>query len=181
MACVIGILTGGLGLAVYFRSIVDAFMPIALVVLLGGLLKDVGILGGLLVAGLYGYARALTSNEQLIARSTVSEHSETMSLARSKRRRAIRLKDLLAADMLAPESRLFAERGGSRYEAMVKADGVLELPDLGEAQSPSAAAELVRGRRTNGWEFWKVQTATGVVRLSALRDEFLKQTLKAGG
>ena len=32
----------------------------------------------------------------------------------------------------------------------------------------------MRGHRVNGWNFWMVQTNTGVVRLSALRDELVK-------
>jgi len=166
-------------LAVYFWSIVDALIPLALVLALAETLEKAGFLGGALVAGLYGYARATTSNEQLRARSTFGAHDRASPLPRTKRRRSIRFSDLLAANVLTPESRLFAERQGTRYEAIVTADGMLELPGLGEARSPSAAAGLVRGRRTNGWEFWKVQTATGVVHLSALRDELLKQSLKA--
>jgi hypothetical protein len=65
LACVIGFLFGGLGLAIYFRTAVDFLIPVAITV--AGLaaysaLGAFGILTGAVVAALYGYLRASTSN-----------------------------------------------------------------------------------------------------------------------
>jgi hypothetical protein len=174
-ACVIGFLTGGVGLGLYFWSVVDVLIPVAIALLLLTVIGPAGVLGGALVAALYGYARAATANDRLAARDAISTAGVDLTKASvGRRRRDIRLSDLVQAQVLTPDSRLFAERGSNRYEATVKGDGTLELPGLGHASSPSAAAELVRGRRTNGWIFWKVQTNTGVVPLSALRDELFR-------
>jgi hypothetical protein len=175
LACVIGFLTGGIGLGLYFWSIVDVLIPVAIALLLLKVVGPAGILGGALVAALYGYARAATSNDRLAARDAVSTAGVDPAKAPSaRRRRSVGLCDLVEAHVLTPESRLFAERGSNRYEATVKSDGTLEVPGLGNAASPSAAAGLARGRRTNGWIFWKVQTNKGVVPLSALRDELFR-------
>lgn len=62
VACIIGFVFGGIGLAVYFRSVVDAFFPLgvalALMFVAGA---DIGWLAGAVVAALYGYFRVQTS------------------------------------------------------------------------------------------------------------------------
>ena len=171
-AAVIGFLTGGVGLGIYFRSVLDALMPIAIVILLASVVGPAGALGGALVAALYGYFRAASSNEVLGAQ----EHlGETPKLPERVRAGKIDLDDLIEAQVLTPGSRVFAEHAGRRYEAKVVGNGKLAVEGLGSATSPSGAAELVRGRRTNGWNYWKIQTTTGVVRLASLRDELSRR------
>jgi hypothetical protein len=66
LACAIGFLFGGVGLAIYFRSLVDLFVPIAITiagVVAYSALGAFGWLVGAVVAALYGYYRALTSNQ----------------------------------------------------------------------------------------------------------------------
>ena len=62
VACIVGFIFGGLGLAVYFRNVVDAFFPLgvalALIVVAG---TDIGWLAGAVVAALYGYFRVQLS------------------------------------------------------------------------------------------------------------------------
>jgi hypothetical protein len=70
-ALIIGFLFGGIGLAIYFRKVIDLFIPIFAVIMLaifhsqfrgqGGLY----ILGGAVVAAAYGYMRATSSNQAL--------------------------------------------------------------------------------------------------------------------
>jgi len=70
-ALVIGFLFGGIGLAIYFRKVIDFFIPVFAIIVLeifhaqlrgqGGLY----VLGGAVVAAAYGYMRATSSNQAL--------------------------------------------------------------------------------------------------------------------
>jgi hypothetical protein len=60
-----GVLLGGIGLAIYFRSVVDFLIPIAIFTALALLFKEPGVLGALAIAGLWGYFRAVNSHERL--------------------------------------------------------------------------------------------------------------------
>jgi hypothetical protein len=65
IACIVGFMFGGIGLAVYFRNVVDLFFPVAVAIaasLVIGL--DVGWLAGALVTALYGYFRVQLSDQQ---------------------------------------------------------------------------------------------------------------------
>jgi hypothetical protein len=73
-AAAIGFLFGGIGLAIYFRSVIDGVLPIAIMIVaiiaanvVGGSLTVFGWLGGAIIASLYGYYRAQTSNENRVA------------------------------------------------------------------------------------------------------------------
>ena len=68
----IGFLFGGLGLGIYLWSVVDDFIPIAIVIILWKLIGGAGILGAAVVAGLYGFARVTSSNERLAAQDAVA-------------------------------------------------------------------------------------------------------------
>lgn len=65
VAAIIGLLIGGIGLGIYFRNVLDFLVPIAIAVILGLVIGDIGILGGIILAGLYGYLRSIESNERL--------------------------------------------------------------------------------------------------------------------
>lgn len=65
LAAVLGLLFGGIGLGIYFRSVLDALVPIAIALILAFVIGDVGFWGGVVLAGLYGYMRSLESNERL--------------------------------------------------------------------------------------------------------------------
>jgi hypothetical protein len=69
LALVIGLAAGGLGLSIYFRSLIDLVVPVAIAIAAALMLGDAGVLGGAIVAGLYGFARAQTSNERQEART----------------------------------------------------------------------------------------------------------------
>jgi hypothetical protein len=58
-------LFGGIGLGLYFVSIVDFVIPIGLAIVGTVILGPIGYLGGAIVAGLWGFFRATDSNERL--------------------------------------------------------------------------------------------------------------------
>ena len=68
-AAIIGALTGGVGLGIYFKSFIDFLMPIGVVALAFVAFNEIGAIGGAAVAGLYGYFRATTSNNKLESNS----------------------------------------------------------------------------------------------------------------
>jgi len=70
-ALVIGFLFGGIGLAIYFRKVIDFFIPVFAAIVLQifySQLRGQGtlyILAGAVLAAAYGYMRATSSNEAL--------------------------------------------------------------------------------------------------------------------
>lgn len=69
LACAIGFLAGGIGLAIYFRTAIDLILPLGLAIVAGLLTAkyfgvELGWLAGAVLASLYGYARALNSNRR---------------------------------------------------------------------------------------------------------------------
>ncbi len=71
-ALIIGFLAGGIGLAIYFRKLIDLFIPIFANILalvfwsqLRTTTGSLSILVGAVIAGCYGYLRAKSSNEML--------------------------------------------------------------------------------------------------------------------
>ena len=72
LASVLGFFFGGIGLGLYFLSFIDFLIPIGITILATILLSVVntelgfiGVLGGAIVASLWGYFRVLNSNERL--------------------------------------------------------------------------------------------------------------------
>jgi hypothetical protein len=67
-AAVIGFMTGGIGLCIYFRSFIDALVPVVYVFYLLTVVisfEQAGAFGpllGAIVSGVYGYARVQNSN-----------------------------------------------------------------------------------------------------------------------
>jgi len=63
-ACLIGFMFGGLGLAIYFRNVVDAFLPVGVAIVASVYVGvDIGLLAGGIVAALYGYRRVQLSEQ----------------------------------------------------------------------------------------------------------------------
>jgi hypothetical protein len=70
LACLLGLVAGGIALGIYFRSFVDFIIPIgialAITVVVGSAAAaEVGWVGGAVLAAVYGYFRAQNSNERL--------------------------------------------------------------------------------------------------------------------
>lgn len=65
LAAFIGLIFGGIGLGVYFLSVVDFIVPVAIAVVLGVTIGDIGFWGGVIIASFYGFLRSLESNERL--------------------------------------------------------------------------------------------------------------------
>lgn len=64
-AAIIGFCFGGIGLGIYFASFIDFIIPIMIAIGMLTVLSQVGWLGGAIVAALWGYFRAVSSNEKL--------------------------------------------------------------------------------------------------------------------
>jgi hypothetical protein len=70
VASVVGFLTGGIGLGIYFRSFIDVLVPVVLYVFLtvaADHILEFGWVVGAIMAGYYGYVRVVDSNERLAA------------------------------------------------------------------------------------------------------------------
>jgi len=72
LAAAIGFFFGGIGLALYFRSFVDFVAPMAIAIVaslvavkLVGAGVDLGLLGGAIIASIYGLSRSQDSNRRL--------------------------------------------------------------------------------------------------------------------
>jgi hypothetical protein len=66
IAALWGVLLGGIGLGIYFRSVIDALVPIGLFVVIFAIYgADVAFVASIVVAGIYGYVRAVHSNMRL--------------------------------------------------------------------------------------------------------------------
>ena len=65
LALVVGLLFGGIGLGIYFRSFVDFILLLGILIALIFFVGDVGMVAGAIVAGLYGYFRVINSNKKL--------------------------------------------------------------------------------------------------------------------
>jgi len=65
VAAIVGFLFGGIGLALYFWSIIDLLFPVVVAIALGIVLKGGGWLIGAIFASFYGWFRARSSNESL--------------------------------------------------------------------------------------------------------------------
>ncbi|MCV7019171.1 hypothetical protein [Mycolicibacterium aichiense] len=61
VACIVGFIFGGIGLAIYFRNVADLFLPLAVSLALGIMAGGIGVLAGALVAALWGYFRVQLS------------------------------------------------------------------------------------------------------------------------
>jgi hypothetical protein len=64
VACIVGFIFGGIGLAVYFRNVVDLFFPVAVALGASLVIGNAGWLAGAVLAALYGYFRVQLSEQQ---------------------------------------------------------------------------------------------------------------------
>ena len=75
-----------------------------------------------------------------------------------------RLADLLAARLIEPETVLFTEYKGSRYEATIQPDGTVSFEGA-TYKTPSAAGGAVTAKHgihpPNGWNFWQLMDSEG--------------------
>jgi hypothetical protein len=65
VACLIGFLLGGIGLGIYFKSVVDFILLLGILLATVFVFGDAGFVAGAVIAALYGYFRVLNSNERL--------------------------------------------------------------------------------------------------------------------
>jgi hypothetical protein len=64
-------------------------------------------------------------------------------------------------------------RRRQRFEAVLRPDGVIELPDGGRYRHPDVAAIAVSGSRSaDGWVVWRLEKETGPTLADAFRERF---------
>jgi len=74
MAGIVGFLFGGIGLGLYFKSVLDFFVPVGFAIATVALTavlsapSGFGYLGGCMIAARWGYYRARQSNARLASR-----------------------------------------------------------------------------------------------------------------
>lgn len=64
LACLIGFATSGIGLVFYFRSLVDLVVSLGMAAATFWVLGSSEFFAGMLIGGLYGCLRALSSNRR---------------------------------------------------------------------------------------------------------------------
>jgi hypothetical protein len=87
----------------------------------------------------------------------------------------VTVQDLMAAGLLSAGDQLTSTNGA--WPAQAHIDDTGNVVHQGTVHfKPSGAASAVKGGAANGWDFWAVETPTGLVRLSTLRARHLKKT-----
>jgi hypothetical protein len=78
IALIVGFLAGGIGLAIYFRKVIDFFIPLFAVIVIEILHTQfqgqgfIYVLAGAVVAAAYGYLRAMYSNQVIDEREAAA-------------------------------------------------------------------------------------------------------------
>ncbi len=65
VALILGFLCGGIGLGIYFKSLIDFVFPVLFILVLSFSLPVAGTFFGAVCVGVYGYFRAVSSNNKL--------------------------------------------------------------------------------------------------------------------
>jgi hypothetical protein len=85
--------------------------------------------------------------------------------------------DLVTAELIRPDAELVGTRSGRSATATVTADGQIALPDGTIHDSPSSAAmRALEIEACNGWQFWRVATPAGAVKLARVRQQYLERS-----
>lgn len=66
LAAIIGFLFGGVGLSIYFRSIMELFLPLFISIVAMSFVGETGWLSGALFASIWGYFRVVCSKKNFI-------------------------------------------------------------------------------------------------------------------
>lgn len=105
-------------------------------------------------------------------------HGGTITFATSQDDTWIEVKHLVAAEHLAPGTRLIPRPGAwSSVEAVVTVDGRIDVGGV-IFDSPSAAGKHVKGGVTNGWVFWRLEDGR---RLADVRAAYRGEPVAVGG
>lgn len=100
------------------------------------------------------------------------QNPQAAPVAPARARYAVRVADLIDADMLTPGFVLINPTDD--VEASVLPDGRIEF-DGTAYDSPSGASDAAHGGSTNGWTYWLADGPEGLRPLAALRDDLLAQ------
>lgn len=102
--------------------------------------------------------RTLSLVDQVLSIWPVPEgHTGEILDATPKESEYVEIKDLVAAGLLVPGTRLIPRQGQwSNNVAIVREDGLIEI-DGNVFETPSGAGKYVRNSSTNGWYFWRLE------------------------
>jgi len=102
-----------------------------------------------------------------------TESRTPVERSRTGKYNGISLRTLADAGLLQPGWRIRSKVAKWPAEGVVVVGGALEVDDQ-PWTNPSPLANTITGSSTNGWIFWEVQTPSGPVTLSDLRDRYLE-------
>ena len=95
--------------------------------------------------------------------------------APAQRHYGVSFRQLVTTGLVLPGTTLTGSRSGQQVGATVTAEGRIRLDAGKEFDTPSAAAiAALHVRSWNGWDFWRVDTPGGPVRLSRVRQDYLQ-------
>ncbi len=100
---------------------------------------------------------------------TADDNPPPEAAPRTKRYHGIKLPQLIESGVLMPGAKLISTNGAWPASATVTASAEIEYSGTCYA-SPSTAAASVKDGAANGWDFWAVETDSGKVPLSVLRE-----------
>ncbi|WP_344488613.1 hypothetical protein [Nonomuraea monospora] len=89
-------------------------------------------------------------------------------------RSSITVLDLIQAGLVAPGAKLVANSSKHPGSAIIAADGWI-LYEGQRSRSLSTSANDLTGTSQNGWDFWKVETLNGWVKIGHLRHQLEQQ------
>jgi Restriction Enzyme Adenine Methylase Associated len=106
--------------------------------------------------------------------STPEEQPSLAQKVKTSTFHGVTVQEVMAAGLLTSGDQLTSTNGA--WPAVGHIDDTGNVVYQGTTYpSPSAAGSAVKGgKATNGWDFWAVETATGLVRLSTLRARHLE-------
>ncbi|MXZ29486.1 MAG: hypothetical protein F4236_04380 [Acidimicrobiia bacterium] len=108
--------------------------------------------------------------------SSGDEFGETASAGKGKKSVkyfGVSLQDLFHANLIKAGDDLESTNRAWPARAKISPEGSIVFNEK-VFDSPSSAAMAVKDGPANGWDFWAIPTATGLVRLSTLREHFIE-------
>jgi hypothetical protein len=114
----------------------------------------------------------LLGHDPLVSGPHEKSKTTAPTAATKKKQHWATIKHLIDAGLLTPGTELVSTNGVWPATAVVTGDGHVEYDGTPYAHPSSASKRVANGISSNGWDFWAIKTQSGLIKLSALRDEF---------